>query len=242
METYNLNKIFYQLFDQLPTIYVRAPGRVNLIGEHVDYNDGPVLPMAINQEVTILAGPTSTNVSNLFALDLDQTTSFRLNDLSQKIDTNNNALPDWAEYPAGVAWALQEEGYQPNGINVLYSSNIPIGSGLSSSAAVEVGFATLWNEINQWQIDQFRLAKISQKAENQYIGVSCGLMDQFASACGVIGSLDSRSISASSSVISASSIFRNGRDSGKVHISAITWYASSNSDIVNLLMGIDCIV
>lgn len=183
-----------QLYDQFKIKFNRthefllqAPGRVNLIGEHVDYNNGPVLPAAIDRVVTFLASRSETNLVNLYALDLNQEIRFNLENLDQKRCQQGTALPDWALYPAGVAWSLQQSGITPNGLDVLYTSNIPIGAGLSSSAAIEVGFARLWVKIAGLEMGCLELAQICQRAESQYVGVSVGLMDQFAAACGIEG-------------------------------------------------------
>jgi galactokinase len=179
--------IYLNKFGHSPSLHMRAPGRVNLLGEHVDYNQGVVLPMAIDRQVDLFAAPNTNNTLNLYALDLDQSVSIRLDRLSQKTNLSGEPLDSWALYPAGIAWALQENNFTPSGIDVLYYSNVPIGAGLSSSAAVEVGFAGIWNQLNDWEIENLQLAQIAQKAENDYVGVNCGLMDQFASACGVAG-------------------------------------------------------
>jgi len=177
------------LSNRLPSarFVVTAPGRVNLLGEHVDYNDGPVLPAAIDRVVAIAADPREDRLVQLTAIDLDQSVTFSLDDLPAKKDTQGNPLPSWAMYPAGVAWALQNHGFAVSGIEGSFTSNVPIGAGLSSSAAVEVSFATLWRAIGGWETDQMTLAKICQEAENKYVGVNSGLMDQFASAHGVDG-------------------------------------------------------
>ncbi len=166
---------------------VTAPGRVNLLGEHVDYNGGGVLPAAIDRAVTISASPRVGRVVRLHALDLNESAAFDLDALDQKRDLDGQPLPGWARYPAGVAWALQQHGFSVPGFEAAFTSNIPIGSGLSSSAAVEVGFAALWQRLGGWQASRMDLARMSQSAENHYVGVSCGLMDQFASANGVAG-------------------------------------------------------
>jgi galactokinase len=176
---------------------VSAPGRVNLLGEHVDYNDGPVLPVAIDRVVTISASPRSDRLVHLKALDLNQTVSFQLDQLEKKVDTHGSPLPGWALYPAGVAWVLQQHGLAVSGVEAAFTSNVPIGAGLSSSAAVEVAFASLWKAIGGWQASQMQLAQMCQEAENRYVGVNCGLMDQFASAHGVEGHalyLDTRTL------------------------------------------------
>jgi galactokinase len=178
------------MFDQLlpnTGILVTAPGRVNLLGEHVDYNDGAVLPAAIDRAVRLIANPGDDRLAEIQAFDLKQTAVLDLDRLEEKQDMNGNQLPHWALYPAGVAWAFQEAGYETPGFKAAFSSNVPIGSGLSSSAAVEVAFAALWRELGGAPIDNLKLAQLSQKAENQYVGVNSGLMDQFASANGVEG-------------------------------------------------------
>lgn len=176
---------FRQIYGHFPSIETRAPGRVNLLGEHVDYNGGVVLPAAINMAVALAATPTSDDTVTLHALDLGSKTSFKLSDVAQRCDLAGKPLPDWALYPAGVAWALQQAGLSLVGVQAAYTSDIPIGAGLSSSAAVEVAFATAWQKLASLELDKLNLAKLCQRAENAYVGVSSGLMDQFASTFGV---------------------------------------------------------
>jgi galactokinase len=187
MNIAELHRKYQETFGRPPALVVRAPGRVNILGEHVDYNDGLVLPAAIDRAVYIVAAPLQDDRVSLLAVDLGKEVEFHLANLPEKTDSQGQPLPGWARYPAGVAWALEQSGLPTSGIQALYSSDIPIGAGLSSSAAVEVGFATLWQAISGWREDPLKLAQISQRAENVYVGVSCGLMDQFASACGVEG-------------------------------------------------------
>ena len=164
---------------------VIAPGRVNLLGEHVDYNDGPVLPAAIDRCVRLTLQPHDGGQIHLQALDLKQEATFNLKSLGKKKDIHGAPLPSWAIYPAGVAWVLQQNGLAVKGFDGKFSSNVPIGAGLSSSAAVEVGFAVAWQALGGWPADRMTLARLCQQAENHYVGVNCGLMDQFASAHGV---------------------------------------------------------
>jgi len=168
-------------------ITVLSPGRVNLLGEHVDYNDGWVLPIAIDKAITITARHSKDGVTRLTASDLGQQAEFSNESLQQKKDINGNDLPTWARYPAGVAWALLKHGLAVNAVEAEFHSNLPIGAGLSSSAAVEVGFAVLWEAVADWKLDRMPLARYAQEAEVNYVGVNCGLMDQFASANGVVG-------------------------------------------------------
>jgi len=183
----DLDPRFQQIYLRKPTLHVRAPGRVNLLGEHVDYNDGMVLPVALDRAVYLAAVPTGDDIVTLQALDLGETASFCVDQVATKGDLQGHPLPGWALYPAGVAWALQEAGLEITGAQVAYTSQVPIGAGLSSSAAVEVAFAALWRATGGWLVDNLNLARLCQRAENHYVGVACGLMDQFASACGVEG-------------------------------------------------------
>ena len=162
-----------------------APGRVNLLGEHVDYNGGAVLPIAIDRYVKVATFRQDHNRISVQALDLAQQMEFDLDSLEEKSDIRGKALPGWALYPAGVAWAIKHQGLKVSGMQAVFTSDIPIGAGLSSSAAVEVAFAGAWQSLGGWSLDRMTLAKLCQKAENEYVGVSCGLMDQFASANGV---------------------------------------------------------
>jgi galactokinase len=179
--------LFCGHFGLKPQVNVRAPGRVNLLGEHVDYNDGPVLPAAIDRAVYLAASPLPGRMAVLYAADLGEEVSIDLDNLESKTNIYGEDLPTWARYPAGVALALQNAGLAVGGVRVAYASDVPIGAGLSSSAAVEVGFAALWQALGGWQVERLELAQICQRAENEYVGVACGLMDQFASACGVEG-------------------------------------------------------
>jgi len=179
-----VTKIFQQTFDSEPEYIIRAPGRVNLLGEHVDYNDGFVLPAAIDRAVWVACSPASAPHSTLVAVDLNKRVSFSPETIPLKTDLAGNPLPHWAKYPAGVAWALNEAGYATPAINAVFSSDVPRGSGLSSSAAVEMGFGSAWQASAGWEAGAMTRAQIGQRAENHYVGVNCGIMDQFASACG----------------------------------------------------------
>jgi len=164
---------------------VISPGRVNLLGEHVDYNDGVVLPVAIDRVVDIHFRRMEGKQITLYAYDLGEDCSFDADQLDRKTTLDGTPLPDWALYPAGVIWNLLRYDFQIEGFSADFRSNIPIGAGLSSSAAVEVGFAVVCEALGGWQLDRMTMARICQEAEHEYVGVNCGLMDQFACACGV---------------------------------------------------------
>lgn len=176
---------YQKTFGHRPAYIARAPGRVNLLGEHVDYNDGFVLPAAIDRATYLAFSPTDAHYSTLLAVDLNQQASFSPEDITQKKQPDLSPLPVWAHYPAGVMWALQEENLHAPNMNAAYTSNIPQGSGLSSSASIEMAFMIAWQTLSGWDLPPMQRALLGQKAENKYVGVYCGIMDQFASACGV---------------------------------------------------------
>jgi len=157
---------------------VRAPGRVNLIGEHTDYNEGFVLPAAIDLEIRIALAPTRDRRVTLTSETTGETASFDL-------DTIGARTGSWIDYVAGTAWALAEAGVPTRGFRGLLVSSLPRASGLSSSAALELASAWALTGIGGGAIDGMTRARLGQRAENAYVGVNCGLMDQFASSLGV---------------------------------------------------------
>ena len=178
---------FQQAYKSFPAFIARAPGRVNLLGEHVDYNEGWVLPAAIDRAAYVAVGECVSPLVSLSAMDLDEGAVFRVTELDAKSDVTGKPLKSWACYPAGVGWALKERGLTLKGMDAVLTSDVPRGAGLSSSAAVEVAFATAWQKLGGWSLSSMDLALTCQRAENQYVGVNSGLMDQFASACGRAG-------------------------------------------------------
>ena len=185
-----LNKLtvkFQQAYKSIPAFVARAPGRVNLLGEHVDYNDGWVLPAAIDRAAYVAAGERDSPLVSLSAMDLDDGAVFRTTELDAKVDVTGKPLTSWAHYPAGVGWALKARGLAVAGMDAVLTADVPRGAGVSSSAAVEVAFATAWQKLGGWLLNPMDLALTCQRAENQYVGVNSGIMDQFASACGRAG-------------------------------------------------------
>lgn len=180
-----ITKIFQEIFGETPAHLVRAPGRVNLLGEHVDYNDGFVLPADIDRATYIAFSASNTGLSTLIAADMNERALFTPQTIPMKTQADGSPLPDWAYYPAGVMWALNEENITTPAMNAVFASDVPRGSGLSSSASVEMAFAMAWQTLGGWMLAPMKRALLGQKAENQYVGVKCGIMDQFASACGV---------------------------------------------------------
>jgi galactokinase len=174
-----LQQAFEKEFGHAPRFVVKAPGRVNVLGEHVDYNAGFVLPAAIDRATYVAFSPAPDENTTLLALDFDQRAVFSPQQVAAR------QPEDWARYPAGVAWALTESGLSAPPMQAVFASDVPRGAGLSSSASVEVAFATAWQTLGGWSLSPMQIAQLSQRAENEYVGVHCGLMDQFASACGV---------------------------------------------------------
>jgi len=180
---------FQACFGYSPSFLIRAPGRVNLLGEHVDYNDGIVLPIAIDRATWLAFRANGSNQSNLYAFDLKQNCSFTFTSLQNKQNHIGEELSDWALYPGGVCWAAALEGLDCSGMDAVYSSNIPSGSGLSSSASIEMAFVLAWQTLSNWELNPMQRALLGKKAENLFVGVKSGIMDQFASACGKENSL-----------------------------------------------------
>ena len=180
---------FRDVFGDQPTILVRAPGRVNLIGEHTDYNDGFVLPMAIDRAIWIALRPRVDKWVRVYSLDYKKTVEFSLDDLTEG--------KGWAEYIKGVASELQVESYKLAGWGGVLGGDVPKGAGLSSSAALELAAARVFAVVSGFDWQPARMAQIGQKAENRWVGVNCGIMDQMVSAAAQEGHalfLDCRSL------------------------------------------------
>ena len=180
-----ITSMFRAKFGEPPAHIGRAPGRVNLLGEHVDYNDGFVMPAAIDLATYIAFSAAASHQTTLLAADFEEQALFSPQTITTRTQPDSMPLPDWAHYPAGVMLALLEEGLPVPALDAVYASNVPRGSGLSSSASVEMVFMTAWQNLGGWTLSAMQRALLGQKAENQYVGVNCGIMDQFASACGV---------------------------------------------------------
>ena len=172
-----INKAFAEHFGGEGTLYV-APGRFNLIGEHTDYNGGFVFPGAIDKAIMAEIRPNGTDRVRLYSIDLDSTADFGLKEEDAPKD-------QWARYIFGVCREIIKRGGKVEGFDAVFAGNVPLGAGLSSSAALESCFAFALNDLfNGNTIDKFELARIGQSTEHNYCGVNCGIMDQFASVFG----------------------------------------------------------
>lgn len=175
----HVTREFERHFKAPPPTIVRAPGRVNLIGEHTDYNDGFVLPMAIDRAIWIALRPRDDGRVRIHSLDFDQTIEFALNNLHKG--------SGWVEYLKGVAWALQQTGRPVRAFEGVVAGDVPIGAGLSSSAAWELAAARAFSVVSGFAWDAVQMALLGQRAENQWVGMNCGIMDQMISAAGRAG-------------------------------------------------------
>jgi galactokinase len=176
----NVVQAFQERYGEAPAIIVRAPGRVNLIGEHTDYNDGFVLPMAIERAIYIALRPRQDNIVHIDSLDFDEPIHFDLAAFEKSPSSPK-------EYVKGMTWALQGQGYVLQGWEGIMQGDIPIGAGLSSSAALELATARAFHATSDFAWHPAHMAQLAQRAENKWVGVNCGIMDQMISAAGEDG-------------------------------------------------------
>ncbi len=175
-----IERKFTDLFGGPPALVVRAPGRVNLIGEHTDYNDGFVFPAAIDRDVLIAASPRPDRQIRAFALNFNQSSTFTLDNVQPATESRER----WSNYLRAMAWVFQQEGLTMAGLNCAVVGDVPLGSGLSSSAAMLVAGGLAFATATEQPLDPLRLALLAQKAERGFVGVNVGIMDQFISALG----------------------------------------------------------
>ena len=169
---------FATRFGERPSHIVHSPGRVNLIGDHTDYNDGFVLPMVIDRAVWIALRPTTDEQVQIHSLDYEEMAGFDLTRFQYK-------SKHWLEYVKGVAHTLQQSGYTLRGWEGVMAGNVPRGAGLSSSAALELATARAFTAVSELEWNAAAMAKLAQKAENEWVGMNCGIMDQMVSAAGI---------------------------------------------------------
>lgn len=167
---------FVEVFNNKPQLF-RSPGRVNLIGEHTDYNDGFVLPAAIDKEIVVAIEKSGSSKCRAYSVDLNDHIEFDLDNISP-------SQKGWANYFLGVIAQIQKKGKTIEGFNCVFGGNVPLGAGLSSSAALECVFAFSFNEMFDLGLQKEEMVKMAQLSEHEYAGVKCGIMDQFASMFG----------------------------------------------------------
>ncbi|MFH1570375.1 MAG: galactokinase [Gemmatimonadota bacterium] len=186
---------FRERYGEAPALLVRAPGRVNLIGEHTDYNDGFVFPMAIDRAVWLALRPRPGDEVEVYSLEYEEGRTFSLAKVRCRETGYENA--GWIEYIKGVAWSLGAAGHGLRAWEGVMAGDVPIGAGLSSSAALEMATARAFAALGDLPWEPGAMARLGQRAENQWVGVNCGIMDQMISAAGRAGHallLDCRSL------------------------------------------------
>ncbi len=181
MDTRIIEEKFKSLFGDKYMVYT-SPGRVNLIGEHTDYNGGFVFPGAIDKGIYAAINPNGTDIVRAYSVDYEGQVEFGMNE-------EDAPQESWARYIFGVCREMKKRGFEPKGFDTVFVGDVPLGAGMSSSAALESTFANALNEIFNLNIDRFELARIGQSTEHNYCGVKCGIMDQFASVFGKKGHL-----------------------------------------------------
>ena len=179
-----LAAFFTSTYGTAPVRGVRAPGRVNLIGEHTDYNDGFCLPMAIERDVRVLLAPRTDRTVRVASMEQEGVVTF---ELSAAIPKATAKPQKWADYVKGCAQILIEAGHQLVGCDLALTGDVPLGSGLSSSAALEVATIHALLSAAGKSLPGTEIATLGQRAENRYVGTKCGILDQLSSACGVLG-------------------------------------------------------
>jgi galactokinase len=192
MNIRTLQDVFKREFSRSGEVIVQAPGRVNILGEHTDYNEGFVFPCAIDRYISIVAAVRDDSIVNAYSVDFEQRIEFDQGRFEFSPDVQ------WSNYVRGVVSEYQKKSYQLPGVDLVISGNVPLGAGLSSSAAFEVAVAETFRVLGDLEIEKVDLALLSQAAENKYVGVQCGIMDQFASVLSKAGSalfLDCRDLS-----------------------------------------------
>ncbi|MCK5428269.1 MAG: galactokinase [Anaerolineales bacterium] len=172
---------FEEIYGERPSVWAQAPGRVDLMGSHTDYNEGYVLTQTIDRNTWIAALPRENEKVRIASLNSDGTAEIDLGDIQ------HSQSAAWTDYVGGVASILKEEGYELRGFDGLVHSTVPFGSGLSSSAALEVASAVLFDHLGDLNINPVDIAKLCQRAEREFVGMNCGILDQYSSAMGKAG-------------------------------------------------------
>ena len=195
-------ELFTSMTGREPDGVWSAPGRVNLIGEHTDYNEGFVLPFAIPHRTVAAVGVRDDGRVRVASTFADEPVEVALDELGTLFPTPTGAapsVPEWAAYPLGVAWAMQDAGITGTGVDIAIASDVPVGAGLSSSAAIEGAAASALNDLWSAGLDRTALARIGRRAENEAVGAPTGIMDQMATMIGGVDTaifLDCRSLEA----------------------------------------------
>ena len=178
-----MRQAYARVFEGSPAVWARAPGRVDLMGSHTDYNEGHVLTMPIDRDTWVAAAPSGSGVARVVAMDLGEEGAFEVN------DPHYDSMRGWLRYVAGVCSALRDWGHRVDGFHAAIQSTVPMGGGLSSSAALEASVAVAVVEMAGISVTPVDLAQICRRAENEYAGMNCGILDQYTSILGEEGTL-----------------------------------------------------
>jgi galactokinase len=232
-----LRRTFRTRYGREPRLF-RAPGRVNLIGEHTDYNDGFVLPMAIDREAVVAAAPRADRTLRVRAVDFDDEAEFSLDQPGER------RRGDWRDYVEGVAHALEGRGVRLGGADLAVTSSVPRGAGLSSSAALEVATGLALTSVSGAEVPRLEIALAGQQAEHEWVGAMVGIMDQYVSALGCLGHallIDCRSLEASLVPFDTSEVAVAVCDTNVKHALAASEYNTRREECargVELLRGV----
>jgi len=186
-----MQRAFAERFDRAPGVWVRAPGRVDAMGSHTDYNDGFVLTLSIDRDTWIAAAPRADGLVRVESANLDGRAEFDIDCILADVSR------EWPVYFQSVAALLSQSGYRLRGCDALVHGTLPIASGLSSSASLEAATATLFAQLSGWTMEPVAMAQLCQRAENEIVGVNCGILDQYSSILGEAGAallLDCRNL------------------------------------------------
>lgn len=226
IELSELRRRFQEMYGTAPRVF-RAPGRVNLIGEHTDYNDGFVLPMAINRQTCVAGARRTDRKVRFHTLDLNRSAEFDLD--AESVITRGS----WTNYVEGVAREIERDGIRLAGADLLITSDVPVGAGLSSSAALEISVGFCLFALSNAEIDRVKLALAGQRAEHEFTGARTGIMDQFIAARGQTGHallIDCRSLEATPVPLDSSQIVIVICDTGVKHNLASSEYNRRRAD------------
>lgn len=226
IELSELRRRFQEMYGTAPRVF-RAPGRVNLIGEHTDYNDGFVLPMAINRQTCVAGARRTDRKVRFHTLDLNRSAEFDLD--AESVITRGS----WTNYVEGVAREIERDGIRLAGADLLITSDVPVGAGLSSSAALEISVGFCLLALSNAEIDRVKLALAGQRAEHEFTGARTGIMDQFIAARGQTGHallIDCRSLEATPVPLDSSQIVIVICDTGVKHNLASSEYNRRRAD------------
>ena len=184
-----ISEQFRRDYGHHPEVVVRSPGRVNLLGAHVDTHEGWVLTGTIDRALWLAAAPGKANVLRFHAIDFGESAEFSIYDLPPPLPNRPHCQPNWSDYPAGIAWLLRDRNIESRGLDIVFGGDLPVGAGVSSSAALEMALLLAWESIVDFRLSNVERARLGMELENRYLGLASGIMDQFVCLAGKKDSL-----------------------------------------------------